>query len=80
MLLSASENAGPVNVTAIGRDLSVMVFLQPFKQWMDDDAVTEIAVNGPGTVWIEKGSIWSPHTVPEVDSKLMRALGTAVAT
>ena len=79
MLHSASESAAYGNTTAIGRDLSVTVFLQPFKQWIDDDTVTEIAVNRPGTVWIEKGSVWSSHPVVAVDSKLMRALGTAVA-
>ena len=80
MLQSAGDFVNSTNITGIGRDLSVVVFLQPFREWLDDDAVTEIAVNGPGTVWIEKGSVWSSHAVPEVDSKLMRALGTAVAT
>ena len=80
MFTSAGEIAAPTTAPTIGRDRSVMVFLQPFRPWLDDDGVTEIAVNSPGTVWVEKGSVWSPYAVPEVDSKLMRALGTAVAT
>ena len=64
----------------LARETSVLVFLQPFKTWMDDPDVTEIAVNAPGIVWVEAHSTWTRHACPEAVSAQLRALGTAVAT
>ncbi|WP_136417582.1 P-type DNA transfer ATPase VirB11 [Herbaspirillum sp. ST 5-3] len=65
---------------ALQRDASVRIFLEPFKEWIDDPAVTEIAVNSVGVVWTEKNSIWVKHACPAATNKVLRALGTAVAT
>jgi type IV secretion system protein VirB11 len=70
----------PDNVIALQRDASVQVFLDPFQPWLQDPEVTEIAVNTPGVVWIEKNSRWSSHPCPEANSKVLKALGTAIAT
>ncbi len=64
----------------LARETSVLVFLQPFKAWMDDPEVTEIAVNAPGVVWVEAHSTWTRHACPEAVGAQLRALGTAVAT
>lgn len=61
-------------------DASVQVFLEPLAEWLNDEAVTEIAVNAPGTVWIEKRSRWSAHPCPQASTRLLKALGTAIAT
>ena len=31
------------------------MFLEPVKPWLDDPAVSEIMINGPGSIYIEKG-------------------------
>ncbi|KAB8059161.1 P-type DNA transfer ATPase VirB11 [Janthinobacterium violaceinigrum] len=65
---------------ALRHDASVQVFLEPLAEWLHDNDVTEIAVNAPGTVWVEKHSRWSSHACPEANVRLLKALGTAVAT
>jgi len=67
-------------VLTLHRDASVQVFLEPFKPWIQDSEVTEIAVNDEGRVWIEKNSRWSTHPCLEVGNKLLKSLGTAIAT
>lgn len=67
-------------IIALHRDASVHVFLTPFRPWLDDPDVTEIAVNAEGTVWIEKHSLWHAFPCPEANNKLLKSLGTAVAT
>ncbi len=61
-------------------DTSVRNFLRPFETLMNDDDVTEIAVNGPGEVWFEKNSGWSSEPNPAVTMDGIKALGVAVAT
>jgi type IV secretion system protein VirB11 len=68
------------SLLALQRDASVQVFLAPFRQWLQDPDITEIAVNAPGVVWMEKHSRWSSQPCAEATSKVLKALGTAVAT
>ncbi|KQV78243.1 P-type DNA transfer ATPase VirB11 [Rhizobacter sp. Root1221] len=68
------------NPSVLVRESSVLIFLEPFKAWIDDPAITEIAVNAPGVVWVEAHSSWTSHPCPEAVTDLLRALGTAVAT
>ena len=68
------------NPSVLVRESSVLIFLQPFQAWIDDPAVTEIAVNAPGVVWVEAQSRWTSHPCPDAVTTQLRALGTAVAT
>lgn len=63
-----------------GRDASVWHLLKPVAPWLDDDDVTEIAVNRPGEVWVEARSRWSCHAVPGADLAMLMSLATATAT
>jgi type IV secretion system protein VirB11 len=65
---------------ALERDSSVQMFLHPFAELLNDEEVTEIAVNGPGIVWFEKKSRWDSVGIPKVDTQAIKALGVAVAT
>ena len=51
-------------------------YLAPFKQWLDQETVTEIMVNRPGEVWVEGGSFKGMEKVlaPEVDDNLIQRL------
>jgi type IV secretion system protein VirB11 len=62
------------------REISVQMFLEPFAELMADEAVTEIAINGPGEIWFEKNSKWDVQKSDRVSDKSMKALGVAVAT
>lgn len=58
---------------------SVNTFLRPFRSLLDDDSITEIAVNGRGTVWYEKNAEWS-CAATRTDSQAIIELGQATAT
>lgn len=64
----------------LARDASVQLFLEPFAQWINDPAVTEIAVNRPGEVWFESKSTWYREQRTNVTTGALEALGTAIAT
>lgn len=63
----------------VSRDTTISHLLMPFKELLEDDDVTEIAVNKPGCVWYEANSSWSqkPTTFNEEN---VQHLGNAVAT
>ena len=56
-------------------------YLQPFRQWLDRDTVTEILVNRPGEVWIEDSSLAGMQRVEaaEIDDRLVQRLAEQVA-
>ena len=55
--------------------------LEPFAQWLDDDAVTEILVNRPGEVWLEAAGIRGMvcHEAPQVNDRLIERLAQQIA-
>lgn len=64
----------------IAYDASVRHFLLPFDAWMQDPLVTEICVNNPGVVFVERDSQWQRFALPALTSAAMKSLATAVAT
>lgn len=64
-----------------GEGVYLKTYLAPFAPWLGDPAVTEILVNRPGEVWIER--IGAPqmecHSVPEVDLSLLQRLASQIA-
>lgn len=63
----------------VGADTTINNFLAPFKELMEDDEVTEIAVNKPGRVWFERNSSWGSKPMALTDETI-HTLGNAVAT
>lgn len=63
------------------RSVYLDAYLEPFREWLDRDTVTEIMVNRPGEVWIEDAS--SPGMqkldVPAIDDRLVQRLAEQVA-
>lgn len=62
------------------RDTSVQTFLAPYRDLIENDDVTEIAVNDNGRVWYESNSTWSSRLSEQVADSNVKNLGTAVAT
>ncbi|MCF3642952.1 P-type DNA transfer ATPase VirB11 [Rhizobium sp. TRM95111] len=63
----------------VQRAASVDFHLQPLKEWMDDAEITEVCVNRPGEVFVERNSVWERHDAPRLDYEHLRSLATATA-
>ena len=66
---------------AQGGSAYLEAYLQPFRQWLDRDTVTEILVNRPGEVWIEDSQYLGMQRIeaPEIDDRLVQRLAEQVA-
>ena len=61
-------------------DVFLRAYLAPFKGWLSDPAVTEVIVNRPGEVWVERsGAGLIPVAAPEIDDILLQRLAEQVA-
>lgn len=56
-------------------------YLRPFKAWLDDPNVTEILVNRPGEVWVERSGCASMECIaaPQVSDALVERLAAQIA-
>ena len=56
-------------------------YLAPFSDWLACDDVTEILVNRPNEIWIERLGIaqMERHDAPQVDSQLLERLANQIA-
>lgn len=65
---------------ALGEAVYLAEYLAPFRPFLADGAVTEIMVNRPGEVWVERaGQGMVQHDAPAVDDALVRRLAEQVA-
>lgn len=53
--------------------------LQPLMPFLEADGVTEICINQPGELFVEKGGKFSRHEVPELEYGFLEALTALVA-
>ena len=65
--------------SSVDKAASVSYRLTPFKPFFDDAQVTEICVNRPGEVFVERAGRWIAHKVPQLTYDNLKRLGTAVA-
>ncbi len=56
-------------------------YLAPFAEWLDARDVTEILVNRPGEVWVERigAAQMERHEVPSIDAQLLDRLAHQIA-
>lgn len=66
-------------VLEFSRATSVLSYLEPLDVWMTDPGITEICVNRPGEVFIERASHWERHECPAMTLEHCSGLATAVA-
>jgi len=72
----------PINeylASSLNRATSVVFHLEPLTDWMQDPEITEVCVNRPGEVWVERLCKWERHDVPALTFEHLRSLATAVA-
>jgi type IV secretion system protein VirB11 len=69
------------NVAAHIKNISLHEFAQKiFQPFLDQEGVTEIAVNRPGELWYEQYGVWQKHDKAEIDSKLLKSFAVALAS
>jgi type IV secretion system protein VirB11 len=66
-------------VAETGGDPFLDAYLEPFREWLDDGDVTELLINRPGEVWIERPGGMVRHDAPAVDDRLLQRLAEQVA-
>ena len=56
-------------------------YLEPLRYWFDAEDVTEILVNRPGEIWVERtgAATMERHEVPELDNSLLTRLSHQIA-
>lgn len=66
---------------ALERSVYLDAYLEPFREWLNRDTVTEIIVNRPGEVWIEDAAHPGMQRleVPAIDDRLVQRLAEQVA-
>lgn len=63
------------------RNISLHAFAQKiFQPFLDQEGVTEIAINRPGEVWCERYGIWHKHENVEITNKLLYSFAIALAS
>jgi type IV secretion system protein VirB11 len=62
-----------------GGDPFLEAYLEHFREWLDDPEVTELLVNRPGEIWIERPSGMERHDASPIDDRLLQRLAEQVA-
>ncbi len=77
---SVSGGVG-TGVNPHARNIYLASYLAPFAPWLDADDVTEILVNAPGEIWVERSGVahMERHDVPAIDATLLDRLAHQIA-
>jgi type IV secretion system protein VirB11 len=59
--------------------VALETFLKPVFPWLDQEGVTELSVNKPGELWIEKKGEMERLAMPELNGEHLMALGRLIA-
>jgi type IV secretion system protein VirB11 len=62
-----------------GSDPFLEAYLEHFRNWLDDPEVTELLINRPGEIWIERPSGMERHEASGIDDRLLQRLAEQVA-
>jgi type IV secretion system protein VirB11 len=57
---------------------TLRLLLEPLSRWLDDPCVTDICINRPGEVWLERLGIWQNGQVP-LDFSTLDSIATLAA-
>jgi type IV secretion system protein VirB11 len=59
--------------------IALMAYLKPLSPYLNDASVSEICVNNPGEIWLEKSGRFTCHAVPDLTQDHLRQLAGLVA-
>lgn len=54
--------------------------LQPLQHWLEHSEVSEISINRPGEIWIERHGAITQETIPELSFRHLKDLAQLIAT
>ena len=58
---------------------TLRMLLEPLAAWLSDPATTEVCVNRPGEVFVERRGAWERHEVSVLDFARLDAIATLAA-
>jgi type IV secretion system protein VirB11 len=58
---------------------TLCLLIEPIQAWLDDPHVTEICINRPGEVWVERRGQWQLYPVPSLDFGTLDSIATLAA-
>jgi len=58
---------------------TLRLLIAPIQGWLDDPFVTELCINRPGEVWVERPGGWQRHVAPALDVRVLDAIATLAA-
>lgn len=66
-------------LNTVQSDTSINFLFQPLMPWLNDQDITEIAINRPFELWTEKASHWQCFNIPELTYERLMSMATSVA-
>jgi type IV secretion system protein VirB11 len=58
---------------------TLRLLIEPIQAWLDDPHVTEVCINRPGEVWVERCGEWQLHPTPLLDFGILDCIVTLAA-
>jgi type IV secretion system protein VirB11 len=62
------------------RDTALQAYLAPLRPWLDAPGVTDLCINRPGEVFVERHAVWQRFEAPELSFTHLQALARTLAT
>ena len=62
------------------RDTALQAYLAPLRPWLDAPGVTDLCINRPGEVFVERHATWQRFEAAELSFTHLQALARALAT
>lgn len=78
--MSDYDSSNPTAANVAAKRTAVDFMLTPLKPFFDDPEITEICINEPFTVFVEKKGRWEQFSVEALTFDFLRRMGIAVAT
>lgn len=80
MCTGCNLQTNTANTISFDRATSVRYLLEPLRGYFEDSQITEICINRPHEVYVERHSIWERHDAPALTFDHCKSLGVAIAT
>ena len=59
--------------------VALLAYLEPLQPYLKQEGVSELCINNPGELWLEKAGRFTLHQAPELTGKHLRQLANLIA-
>lgn len=66
-------------MTVRGGERTLRLLIEPVQAWLNDPHVTEVCINRPGEVWVERRGEWQLYPTPPLDFGTLDCIATLAA-